>query len=514
MQLATSTIQQSAQQACYFHQQQQFAQAWAKFSVLTYEELTRMNITGQAADCAYRVGQLEAAEELFNLALSHLRIQDPRALSYRFNLALIYFQRQQWTPCIDALSKVQRAHPAHQRSAELLTQVRLLRGTDKDIKLALVALKQLLKKEPLNRKALQLWAETRWLQNESDWSGPYDAALQVPGHETILVEYIQKLTSLNLLEQAQQVLTNYAGRGMEHASSPYYQYCAALLCYQQGRPVDAQSWLAKLPPAWLASYAIGELRIKVLLANGETDTALTLARDRVKASPGKRVEQGDWALLATALKFSQCDDEYRRLYDFDRFVRVMPIECPPGYDSLDDFHQSLISQLDSLHRDKNHPLNQSLRSGSQTQGHLFRQGVADVEALENAIRQQLTHYIESLADDSEHPFLSRKAKDILFTGAWSVKLREQGFHQNHFHNEGWISGCYYVQIPNAVEKEGQGWIKFGQIESVQTITDTADFMVRPRAGHVVFFPSYMWHGTQAFTDNNFRITVAFDLIPG
>jgi hypothetical protein len=38
-------------------------------------------------------------------------------------------------------------------------------------------------------------------------------------------------------------------------------------------------------------------------------------------------------------------------------------------------------------------------------------------------------------------------------------------------------------------------------------------IIKPRAGRLVLFPSYLWHGTLPFTDDAPRMTVAFDVVP-
>ena len=38
-------------------------------------------------------------------------------------------------------------------------------------------------------------------------------------------------------------------------------------------------------------------------------------------------------------------------------------------------------------------------------------------------------------------------------------------------------------------------------------------VVKPEAGTLVLFPSYMWHGTIPFHSQQPRLTVAFDLLP-
>jgi hypothetical protein len=37
--------------------------------------------------------------------------------------------------------------------------------------------------------------------------------------------------------------------------------------------------------------------------------------------------------------------------------------------------------------------------------------------------------------------------------------------------------------------------------------------VKPEAGKLVLFPSYMWHGVEPFESDAPRLTVAFDALP-
>jgi hypothetical protein len=40
-----------------------------------------------------------------------------------------------------------------------------------------------------------------------------------------------------------------------------------------------------------------------------------------------------------------------------------------------------------------------------------------------------------------------------------------------------------------------------------------DFFVKPKAGSLVLFPAYMWHGVVPFESPSTRLTVAFDALP-
>jgi len=38
-------------------------------------------------------------------------------------------------------------------------------------------------------------------------------------------------------------------------------------------------------------------------------------------------------------------------------------------------------------------------------------------------------------------------------------------------------------------------------------------VIRPEPGKLALFPSYMWHGTVPFDDDQPRVTIAFDMTP-
>ena len=112
----------------------------------------------------------------------------------------------------------------------------------------------------------------------------------------------------------------------------------------------------------------------------------------------------------------------------------------------------------------------------------------------------------------KHPFLSRLSQDIDFIGSWSVRLRQKGFHKSHYHSEGWLSGVLYVDVPAEVKINGHGWLVFGRPD-ISGVDMTEDYAVKPQEGNVVFFPSYIWHGTNPILSNQQRLTVAFDIVP-
>jgi len=220
------------------------------------------------------------------------------------------------------------------------------------------------------------------------------------------------------------------------------------------------------------------------------------------------------AMLGTAWRMLE-DERDETLSGYDTLVRAIDLEPPDGFSSMGDFNAALDESLDRLHPGKREFLGQSLRGGTQTPASLFGTGMPLVEKLKARIDEAVTHYIAELPEDAVHPFLSRRARGIRYSGSWSSRLRDNGFHVNHIHPMGWISSCYYVAVPRAADDEvsRQGWIKFGEPAAPVALKQPVRRAIQPVPGRLILFPSYLWHGTIPFHDQAARTTIAFDVVP-
>lgn len=209
------------------------------------------------------------------------------------------------------------------------------------------------------------------------------------------------------------------------------------------------------------------------------------------------------------------DPRAAQLNDHDRFVSGAILAPPPERGDVASFNSRLASALADLHTMTEHPLEQTLRGGTQTVGDLFDRRIPEIRTVRKMIEAQVARYIAALPDDPDHPFLSRKSRDFAFSGSWSVHLRRGGHHMNHMHPEGWISSCYYAALPPSVAKGSghEGWLKFGETALHLGAREEIAKLVRPEVGKLVLFPSYFYHGTVPFEDDSFRTTIAFDVVP-
>lgn len=228
-------------------------------------------------------------------------------------------------------------------------------------------------------------------------------------------------------------------------------------------------------------------------------------------------DQEAWANLGTAWRLLGDAREYW-LFDYENLIGYLDVDPPPGFTDPGSFLAALERTLHGLHNAVREPLRQSVRGGSQTSGLLFGRDDAIILAAETALRAAAEKWLAKLPDDATHPFLSRKRRGMRFAGSWSVRLKSAGHHSSHIHNKGWMSSAFYVSLPPSVSAAGHdgatpGSIHFGQPLELLGLDMPPRRIIRPQAGRLALFPSYLWHGTVPFTDDEPRLTVAFDMLP-
>jgi len=128
----------------------------------------------------------------------------------------------------------------------------------------------------------------------------------------------------------------------------------------------------------------------------------------------------------------------------------------------------------------------------------------------------MTYKELTLQADAGHPFLARIPRRYRLTFIASI-LKSDGWHPAHIHESAWLSGVYYVRVPDAVrrvDEAHEGWLEFGRPdfalpEDFKPVTK----ILQPAEGAARFFPSYFYHGTIPFAGDGERIGIAFDAYP-
>ena len=115
--------------------------------------------------------------------------------------------------------------------------------------------------------------------------------------------------------------------------------------------------------------------------------------------------------------------------------------------------------------------------------------------------------------DPKHPWLSLQREIKRFSGAWSVRLQDAGFHVAHIHNLGDVSSACYIALPDTLGADGSGndgWLAVGEPPREFGLDWAPVRLIEPEVGKLALFPSWAWHGTRPFSAGE-RLTVAFDV---
>ncbi len=258
-------------------------------------------------------------------------------------------------------------------------------------------------------------------------------------------------------------------------------------------------------------WALNNLCI-TLMKDAEPAQALAVCDAYLDLSPANRKPL---AYKAAALIELGRRDEAAVLLDYDRLLFPYRVELPQGFASMTEFNSALAEHIRNHPTLQAEPHDKTTMGGSQT-AELMTDPEGAAGALEYAIREAVSRYIATLtAQPGSHPYVSGlPAQWRLDT--WGVILRAQGHQGPHFHPEGYISGVYYVTVPDEVSasESDEGHIEFGRTaEAIGGLAEPLLRVVKPAAGTMLLFPSYFYHRTIPFDSGTPRICVAFDVIP-
>ena len=446
-----------------------------------------------------QIGKLDEAEKLLRDGIA----KQPDNPFYRNNLGQLLTHRQRYAEAVEIMQPLVQLAPT---TAEvflnlgngLLGAGRLQDAVNHYLKA--IELNPLLYHAHANLNEL-LWQMGR----KEDVGKSYVFAKgRLADNPDILEMSAESAIAFKNIEDAERDLA--AAASLRPNSMAQYRLWTALRL-AQGRPAEAielaAAGLRREPDSLDLLTKLAEAQLQRDMPEG----ALATARRMAEIDP---INQYAAYFEANCLRLLGDEEGKRRLYDYDRFVHAVQLE-PPVDLAL------LAEKLDALHQAEHEPVYQTLRLGTQTHESLFNRPGIDpmIAALGENILAAAARFMAALPDDPTHPFLRRKGKGMSWSGSWSVRLREGGHHVDHIHHKGWISGCYYVELPPCLaDEEGKpGWIKFGEFTRQAGRSLTWEKAIRPRPGLVVFFPSYMSHGTLPTRGAETRLTVAFDIVP-
>lgn len=276
----------------------------------------------------------------------------------------------------------------------------------------------------------------------------------------------------------------------------------AIAADEAGERERAARLFARLPAT--DDFTVQIARLRHALRRGAYDEAAAIAEPLTAGGSALA-----WAYLGTAWRLTG-DRRHDWLAADERLIQTLDIgEAMPPLETL-------AARLRELHVMRSHPLDQSLRGGTQTDGDILVRSEPLMRQVRKALGDAIDVYVSRLPPhDPTHPTLKEPRNGARIVGGWSVRLTAQGFHVSHVHPRGWLSSAFYVSLPAGVgaqEDRHDGWLTLGVPPTELGLPLEPLRLIRPQAGRLALFPSMMWHGTLPFADGE-RLTIAFDVAP-
>lgn len=354
-------------------------------------------------------------------------------------------------------------------------------------------------------------SKLRWEEGQSDsFTQSYDNSLrQFSSSMPLRYSFIAMLIMADKLEQAEIELEKAI---KQFDNQHRFVHALAVLKNKQGNHKDILPLLqtAVAQDANNSRYQIDIANYYIKIEN--YDVALDHLQQAQRNEPRN---QEIMAYKGICWRLTE-DRKESWLNNYDQFISAERLEVPENYNDMSHFLGELRSALNSMHTSIIQPLDQSVRGGTQTVGRLLSEPVPVIQDFKRVLYKRIERYLQQLPVDIEHPFLKRNTNQFRVTGSWSVRLKQGGFHTNHVHPLGWLSCCNYISVPGEISAQDparSGWIKFGESSLELGDKEQIGKSLCPQEGLSVLFPSFMWHGTNSFSSEQYRMTIPCDIAP-
>jgi tetratricopeptide (TPR) repeat protein len=372
-------------------------------------------------------------------------------------------------------------------------------------------LRRALQLDPDHAPSQTMLAELIWMQTSDVTlaTRELDGSLQRHPHATGL-----RVTKAKIFENAGNVAAAVAeleaGLGRDPNSVPLRLAAAQALVVEQ--PIRALFHAEQAFRLASRDLAVVAMYGDALFAVGRASDAEKVATHGLQIHPNNN---HSIALMGNVWRLNG-DPRYQELFDYNALIRASPLEVPAGWSTLVEYLADLALGLHEIHQLNAHPVNQTLRRGTQVGIELEALKNPAIRAFPQAIDGAIHRYMAAIGHGVD-VFRRRNTMRYKLNGMWTVRLWPQGHHVNHFHGQGWLSSVCYIELPETLgEQNGEGWLKLGEplIGPLDRKFDP-EFFLKPEPGLLALFPSWMWHGTVPFSgsEKDRRLTIAFDVVP-
>lgn len=206
-------------------------------------------------------------------------------------------------------------------------------------------------------------------------------------------------------------------------------------------------------------------------------------------------------------------DAARSAEGFDRLHQRQTLTPPPGWERISAFNAALAEEL-LAHPDTRYERYGSASNFTWRIENPSRDDTPLFNLLVAQIRDAIDHHVASV-QHSGHPWAAQRP-DTARLRIWCVITGGTGHETWHVHQFGWLSGVYYVRVPDEIAQgdDRKGCLSFGLPDDIlgeELAASYGERIVRPQEGLLLTFPSHVYHRTYPHEGEGKRICVAFDL---
>ena len=202
--------------------------------------------------------------------------------------------------------------------------------------------------------------------------------------------------------------------------------------------------------------------------------------------------------------------------------------CPKPMNYISEFHikdylknhenflEKLKEEIDTyeFHDGYAPHSSKSLNNGDQTIGNIFIKQSNLLNELRSFFLKAVEDYKEKY-QSSDDLIIEAFPKDTKLFGFSTKFDRGSGHHSSHYHPTGWISGSFYLNMPNDI-KSHEGNIQFDVQGTLPLFNKKVKIEKRniiPEVGKLIIFPSSLYHCTTPFlSKTSYRQALNFNLV--
>ena len=432
--------------------------------------------------------ELSAASEL-----------EPKNYSTHYRKGRLHLHRGQRADAAASLQKSLQLNPSLTAAEELLILSSIRAG---DLPEAATQIESTLARRPDDDNLIALatdWGIETGVDNPFDY---YQKSWSNQPRSALFTAYMQRLVSTDSLDSAELLLNDYESRFGHDLR--WETEKLRLLLKRENYPE-----MLSLIRASADKKAHAEQQCMAQFALGDYGDCFDCTKQLHLDAPR---DQYYLALLTTAMRCLG-DARYRELVDYNKLLLEAQLQTQQP--SFADANRDLIDHLNSLHVTIRAPLEQSIKSGTQTPGNLFSQDQhSSIQALTSALEELAQPFFDGLPSsglDKLHPVIANTPDKPFFNASWSIRSRSGSYHSSHVHSKGWYSSACYIDVPDVInDASDAGYLLFGEPPFKTRDRLEPDHRIKPETGKLVLFPSYFWHSTKPYTGAGDRLVVAFD----